>query len=191
MALAPLKAAVTWIALTTGVVLLFVTVAVMVRGMSVTDQFAFATESGNTVIVSISRANVLFVCSSSLVGPKQWSHTVDSASDLSQTETDILAVLADNEGLGGWRPRARPAVLPRNRLALPGISYASVVGRAEMLRCSFWWVVFLCLLVDITIIRARLIHYFRRKGNRCSNCGYDLRGTPDRCPECGSVSGRR
>lgn len=35
------------------------------------------------------------------------------------------------------------------------------------------------------VIVTRLLKHFRRLENRCANCGYDLRESPDRCPECG------
>ena len=38
------------------------------------------------------------------------------------------------------------------------------------------------------VARARRRRLTERQG-RCAKCGYDLRATPDRCPECGEVVG--
>ena len=52
----------------------------------------------------------------------------------------------------------------------------------------FWipttlFLVFPVLYTMVTVARART----RRLHNRCVSCGYDLRATPDRCPECGFI----
>ena len=38
-----------------------------------------------------------------------------------------------------------------------------------------------------TLVR-RLSGRKRPRDSRCRHCGYDLRATPDRCPECGAVA---
>lgn len=44
---------------------------------------------------------------------------------------------------------------------------------AGLLIVSAWWLM-------IPIVK-------KRKAGTCRKCGYDLRATPDRCPECGTV----
>jgi hypothetical protein len=55
-------------------------------------------------------------------------------------------------------------------------------------RVSLWWP----LLVYAVLPSAAVILWKRSRSSRdghCSTCGYDLRGTPARCPECGTAVG--
>jgi len=51
------------------------------------------------------------------------------------------------------------------------------------------WLVMLPLAVQ-PALRLRAWHLRRRRTRegRCRNCGYDLRATPERCPECGTAA---
>jgi hypothetical protein len=38
------------------------------------------------------------------------------------------------------------------------------------------------------VIRRLLLEWRRRYTGRCARCGYDMRATPNRCPECGTIA---
>lgn len=62
------------------------------------------------------------------------------------------------------------------------------IGTWREIRFPYW----LVLLVSLAPPILQTVHAVRAKrlrdrlaGNQCLGCGYDLRATPDRCPECG------
>jgi hypothetical protein len=51
---------------------------------------------------------------------------------------------------------------------------AAATGALPLFRCALW-------------LTSALRSWSRRRRGWCPKCGYDLRATPDHCPECGNV----
>jgi hypothetical protein len=81
--------------------------------------------------------------------------------------------------LAGWTSLV-PGIWIKDPDARPGPPSRAVL-------VSFWFPVTFFALAPawwtIATIRRR-----RRKRGLCPSCGYDLRATPDRCPECGTAA---
>jgi hypothetical protein len=79
---------------------------------------------------------------------------------------------------------SQQASLQNDRSRIPPGLYSGAVGIPFWLATSALAV--LPLIEILTICRWSGKRYCRLHG-LCAKCGYDLRATPDRCPECGTV----
>jgi hypothetical protein len=73
---------------------------------------------------------------------------------------------------------------------LPMPLQPSAARTYESLGCDLWFILLLSLIAPAThtaiVVRRRHLRTKMLKG-LCANCGYDLRASPDQCPECGTV----
>ena len=68
-------------------------------------------------------------------------------------------------------------------LAFPG----KYDGTTRHLAISDWLLILIAAILPITSL-TRKLNRTRHAPGHCQHCGYDLRATPDRCPECGKIA---
>ena len=61
-------------------------------------------------------------------------------------------------------------------------------GTLQETRVSLGWPLLLSAVASVVLV-ARAVRVRRPRPGVCRRCGYDLRATPERCPECGMVAG--
>jgi hypothetical protein len=89
----------------------------------------------------------------------------------------------------GWRNMGFDCYFGNDPARLYGREIFVPVPATRLLAAPLWSVVLVTLAPPLVLWVYR--RHRRRNGRMsnpsCSRCGYDLRATPDRCPECGAV----
>ena len=169
--------------------LLLVVVCVLwVRSYSVSDTVRHGSVNGGT---SISSVTWVALFSRRGVAGMDWGGLFPV---LSQQESAKWRSWDRKHPIAGWRWqrwRAKPAnerstlgfIFFRENEPNPAVC-DTIVG------VPYWFLAFALVATLALLLRKRLVGFrrqTRRNDKHCPKCGYDLRATLDRCPECGTV----
>jgi len=140
--------------------------------------FLFA-PGGRLQGVASHRGQLLFCFSSADFGPdRAFTATTQTSS---ATEFDeVRKAVADNLGPQWARAGLQFGVSKADAFGVTGAKYALAV-------LPHWLVLLLVLPLPVPWLRHAREMRRRRTRRLCLTCGYDLRATADRCPECGAA----
>jgi hypothetical protein len=96
--------------------------------------------------------------------------------------TYATKMLGAFDGVGFEYHRWQMIPMTPSNQPIPGFSFGSFIQA----NISGGWALFVSLvLLSLCVLDVVMQRRRRRAAHLCQNCGYDLRATPDRCPECG------
>ena len=166
-------------------VLCLATVALWVRSYYVRDSLHFGRHNGNSHVMQsiLGRVHLL----SHLSGGRESGQTF-------YYRDRLLPHATWNGGMSGYPPRVHWRLgcawqnysqyhLP---ITIGGQGFST--SRRLIILPYRWPALLFALLPTIALLRA-IRRRQRGRQSMCAQCGYDLRATPDRCPECGTVPG--
>jgi len=172
--------------------LCIITACVIVRSFFRTDMVEHFTY-GPTVGPVLHRSRVRVVCGRGIVFVLLMDETETTAS-----AADMAKYRDSYEGPPDWSyngfPPSWPTTADHQRLGF-GFSDYSIVNpngwatpRSREVRVPLWLPLFLLAVLPATRFTAWWKLRRRVARGACRNCGYDLRATPERCPECGMAA---
>jgi hypothetical protein len=165
-------------ALLTSLLLCVALLALWARSMSTSDFWLYSGETGEHR-VSVREGRIVWERTTPSQFAPVYSHGASSVDDISVSiaEDWLRAEFGDRQ----------PAAFDYARRVTSGRHFIAPVSRTITV-FPVWAIAALCgapaaVFVLSRLCRARLRP---RRGGTCVRCGYDLRATPARCPECGT-----
>jgi len=89
-----------------------------------------------------------------------------------------------------WWQRIGFVFNSQTRLLPPATSLTNPPDRSLSIAVPFWFLMILAALLAIPRLTRRVERDRRVAAGCCTRCGYDLRATPEKCPECGAIPSR-
>jgi hypothetical protein len=126
--------------------------------------------------------------------------TVDSnVTEFTAPQTQDMNFVLPLPGYFSYRPRpdimtsaslrsgcvTKPTVDMLGFFYLGERTYSPLLHETHRFSLPYWSILFLALPGILPLYRY-IVRIERVRGNKCVRCGYNLRATPDRCPECGT-----
>jgi hypothetical protein len=174
-----------WLAVATAIALLWV------RSRGWTDTLVIFAPSSCVQTVSSTAGTVHLVFTNAHAG-SEWAWSFDVNSSHRRTPSFLQtnggatvegpAAVFGFEGGSRFYAGFKFAHLPAGTDSIEGIP----IFHATLITIPHWVLIIFALTPAAVQTRQLLLQRSRARRGCCLNCGYDLRGTPDRCPECGT-----